>query len=223
HPTALFSDKNVGTGKTVTVTGLTISGPDAGNYVANSSAFSTADITRRNLTIAATAASKLYDGNTTAVVSLTDNRIPGDALVITFGAANFADANAGNGKTITVTDLSVSGAAAGNYSANTIATALANLTAVTLTVRADDKTRVYGEANPALTASYSGFVNGDTASVLSGAPGLNTAADVTSSVAGSPYVIIASAGTLSAANYAFAFVNGALTITPAPLSVSVDD
>src|SRR6185503_2665912 len=38
HPTALFSDKNLGTGKTVTVTGLTISGPDAGNYVANSSA-----------------------------------------------------------------------------------------------------------------------------------------------------------------------------------------
>src|SRR5207245_1410706 len=37
-----------------------------------------------------------------------------------------------------------------------------------LTVTADNKTKVYGQANPAFTASYSGFVNGDTASSLGG-------------------------------------------------------
>ena len=31
-----FDDKNVGTGKTVTVTGLSLSGADAGNYVLSS-------------------------------------------------------------------------------------------------------------------------------------------------------------------------------------------
>ena len=32
----------------------------------------------------------------------------------------------------------------------------------TLTVTADPRSRVYGAANPVFTASYSGFVNGDT-------------------------------------------------------------
>ncbi|MDP9196732.1 MAG: filamentous hemagglutinin N-terminal domain-containing protein, partial [Pseudomonadota bacterium] len=47
----------------------------------------------------------------------------------------------------------------------------------TLTVTADDKTREYGDANPALTTSYSGFLLGDDESILSGSPTLNTIAD----------------------------------------------
>ena len=35
-----------------------------------------------------------------------------------------------------------------------------------LTITADDQTKVYGAALPTLTASYSGFVNGDTAASL---------------------------------------------------------
>ena len=41
----------------------------------------------------------------------------------------------------------------------------------TLTVSANNTNRIYGAANPVFTAGYSGFVNGDTTSVLSGAPG----------------------------------------------------
>ena len=37
---------------------------------------------------------------------------------------------------------------------------------------------------PAFTASYSGFVNGDTAGVVSGSPGLTTAATAVSPVGG---------------------------------------
>jgi hypothetical protein len=40
----------------------------------------------------------------------------------------------------------------------------------TLTVRADDKTRYEGEANPGFTLTYSGFVTGDDASVLDTRP-----------------------------------------------------
>jgi hypothetical protein len=79
-----------------------------------------------------------------------------------------------------------------------------------LTVTADNKNRLYGAANPALTASYTGFVNGENASVLSGVPSLTTTANA-SSPPGS-YPIIAAAGTLSAANYGFVFVNGVLTV-----------
>src|SRR5262249_31648835 len=46
YVSATFSDKNVGSGKTVTVNGISISGPDAGNYsLASTTATTTADIT----------------------------------------------------------------------------------------------------------------------------------------------------------------------------------
>ena len=40
------------------------------------------------------------------------------------------------------------------------------MTPAALTITADDKSKVYGAALPTLTASYSGFVNGDDASSL---------------------------------------------------------
>ncbi len=83
----------------------------------------------------------------------------------------------------------------------------------TLTVTANDKTKVYGAANPTLTASISGLVNGDTAAVVSGAPVLSTTATTGSSPGNYPITI--SAGTLAAANYTFAFVNGTLSVTKA--------
>ena len=78
---------------------------------------------------------------------------------------------------------------------------------------ADDKTRAAGQANPTLTASYSGFVGGETlaTSGVTGTPALST---TTTNVAGT-YPITAAQGTLSAANYSFSFVNGVLTVTPA--------
>ena len=82
-----------------------------------------------------------------------------------------------------------------------------------LRVVADSKWRVVNTSNPTLTVSYSGFVNGETSSVLSGAPSLSTTA-VTGSPLGS-YPITVSAGTLSAVNYSFTFVNGTLSVVPA--------
>ena len=65
-----FANKNVGTGKTVSVTGITISGTDAGNYTFNTTASTTADITARALTVTATGVNKVYDGTTAATVTL---------------------------------------------------------------------------------------------------------------------------------------------------------
>jgi hypothetical protein len=68
-----------------------------------------------------------------------------------------------------------------------------------------------GAALPAFTASYTGFVNGQGAAVLSGAPSLTTTAS-SSSPAGT-YTITAAPGNLSSPNYSFSsFVNGTLTI-----------
>ncbi|HEX4006354.1 MAG TPA: MBG domain-containing protein [Acidobacteriaceae bacterium] len=82
-----------------------------------------------------------------------------------------------------------------------------------LTVRAVSASRAYGVANPTLTDTFTGFVNGDTQSVVSGAAALSTTATSASTVGSFP--ITAAQGTLSAANYTFGFVNGTLTVTQA--------
>ena len=87
-----------------------------------------------------------------------------------------------------------------------------------LTVTANNASRDYGTANPTLTSGYAGFLNGDTASILSGAPSVATTATATSSTGS--YPITATTGTLAAANYSFNFVNGTLTITNAMPMVS---
>ena len=66
---ASFASKNVGTVKPVLVSGITISGTDAGNYTVNTTASSTADITAKTLTVSATGINKVYDGTTTATVT----------------------------------------------------------------------------------------------------------------------------------------------------------
>src|SRR5207248_7114269 len=54
YTTATFADKNVGTGKTVSVSGITISGTDAGNYsLTATTASTTADISAKALTVTA--------------------------------------------------------------------------------------------------------------------------------------------------------------------------
>jgi hypothetical protein len=80
-----------------------------------------------------------------------------------------------------------------------------------LVVRADNKSRVYGQTNPVFTVSYSGFVNGESSSVLGGALVCNTGANSTSPIGN--YAIAPSG--LSSANYTINYAIGTLTITPA--------
>jgi len=134
YTTAAFADKNVGTGKTVGVSGISVSGTDAGNYTVAMSASATADITARSLTVSAVGVNKAYDGTTAATVTLLDDRIEGDELTASYTSAQFADAQAGNGKAISVSGISVNGTDAGNYTANTEAATVADITAATLTV-----------------------------------------------------------------------------------------
>ena len=132
--TASFSDKNIGTGKTVTATGLGLSGADAGNYTVNSTATTTANIAPRTLTVTASASNKVYDSTTAATVSLSDDRVSGDVLTVSYTSATFANKNVGTGKTVTVSGISITTGDAGNYSlASNTATATANITALGIT------------------------------------------------------------------------------------------
>ena len=53
------------------------------------------------------------------------------------------------------------------------------VTPAPLTITANNQTKAYGAAVPALTASYTGFVNGDTSASLTTQPTLTTTATVT--------------------------------------------
>jgi hypothetical protein len=85
------------------------------------------------------------------------------------------------------------------------------VTPAVLTVKANNLSGSSGQPLPTLTYTITGFVNGDTQSVVSGAPVLATTATRTSPPG--VYPITISQGTLAAQNYTFTFVNGTLTLT----------
>jgi hypothetical protein len=99
-----------------------------------------------------------------------------------------------------------------NYDTPGQKTVSINVMKASLTITADTRVKLFGDPNPSLTFTPTGFVNGDTASVLSGVPSLTTTATQSSPVGSYPITI--TQNTLTAADYAFSFVNGTLNITP---------
>ena len=101
--------------------------------------------------------------------------------------------------------------AATNYDFTTFTPGTLTVGTAHLTVTADAKTKLYGQDDPALTAAISGFVNGDTSSVVSGSGAPSTTATAASPVGS--YTIMVAQGTLAAANYDFTtFTPGTLTV-----------
>ena len=86
-------------------------------------------------------------------------------------------------------------------------------------VTADNQSRGYGSANPALTFKYSGFVNGDNESALLTVPVTVTAATAQTGVGN--YDITLNGAT--AKNYSFNYVKGVLSITKVPLTITAQD
>ena len=84
-------------------------------------------ITPRPISVTAVGKNKSYDGTTFASVIYNDNRINGDNLTVT-GTAAFSDPNPGDDKPVSVTDIRLSGTAAGNYTLqNTFAFTIADI------------------------------------------------------------------------------------------------
>src|SRR5439155_14955964 len=96
YSAAAFADKNVGSAKTVSASGISVSGADASNYLlASSSATTTANITAKGLTVSGiTANNKVYDATTTATLNLGGAAlmgvVSGDDVTMSTGAASGA-------------------------------------------------------------------------------------------------------------------------------------
>jgi hypothetical protein len=180
---------------------------------------------------------------TTASLSITannDTKVYGQAKTYGAGSTAFTSSGLKNSETIGSVTLSSTGAAAtagaGNYpivaSAATGGTFTPSnysityndgtlaVSAATLTVTASSPTVTYGSAVPTITPGYSGFQNSDAAASLTTQPTCTTAYTVTSAVGSLP-ATSCSGG--ASANYSFSYVNGSVTVTQAPLSITANN
>ncbi|HOZ90078.1 MAG TPA: MBG domain-containing protein, partial [Bacteroidia bacterium] len=114
--------------------------------------------------------------------------------------------------------IKVNGGTSSNYTLTKIPGTL-TIKKVVLIATADNKSKVYGTANPPLTISYTGFVNGEGVDSIASLPFAATNATVLSGVGN--YAIALTGG--SDNNYSFTKVNGTLSITKANLVAKADN
>ena len=116
--TAAYDNKNVGTGKTVTFTGFSLTGDQAHNYnLVSQPASVTADITAKEITLTVSVKDKDFDGTTKAeldTVTHTDF-VAGDDVELVSGEPSFAYPCVRADIPIRFTDFRLTGTDAGNY------------------------------------------------------------------------------------------------------------
>jgi len=161
---AVFADKNVGAGKTVTISGLTIGGADAGNYSLTQPT-TTANITARDITVKAINSSKTYDGTTTS---------PGVPSVISGSLASgdtvawtqiFDNKNVGTNKTLTAAGAVSDGNSGNNYNITFTTVSTGTITTRAITVTAVTNTKAYDGTTSSTgmpTLTFGTLATGDT-------------------------------------------------------------
>jgi len=127
-------------------------------------------VTPSVLTFVAAGTDRVYDGTNLATVTLTDNRFAWDAATLStaYGTATFFDKNAAVAKPVNVTGITLTGAAAGNYTFNTATATTATITPAALILSAVTDTKVYdGGMTSSLVPTLTGTIySGDNLSVL---------------------------------------------------------
>ena len=229
-----------GTGTTATAFGsypVTPSGQTSSKYVLNYVS-GTLNITKAPLSITADALpgtgandvfSKVYDGLVyTGFTVRYDGFVNGETSAVLTGTPTFSGTgttatNVGNGYIVTP-----GGQTSGNYNITPVNGTL-NITKAPLTITADALpgtgandvfSKVYdGLVFSPFTVRYSGFVNGETSSVLGGTLSFSGTGS-TAVNAGNGYVV--TPGGQTSNNYLISFVDGSLNITKAQLSVTAN-
>jgi hypothetical protein len=150
--------------------------------------------------------SGFVDGDTSAVVSGNPILTPGATSASPVGTYS-----------INVTQGSL---AATNYAFPNLVNGTLTVNQAPLTVTAASQSMTYGGTVPTPTYTITGFVNGDTSAVVSGAPTLTPGATSSSPVG--TYAISVTQGSLAATNYDFPnLVNGTLTVNQASTTMAL--
>jgi filamentous hemagglutinin family protein len=207
----------------------------ASNYqlpATSRSASNSVTLSKANLTLAPVTDSKTYDGTQTSTATVgVSGKAASDTVTV---AEEFASKNAmgSNASTLVIrsgyTILDGSSAdMSGNYTITANGTASGTIGKAHLTVTADNQTRLYGQSNPTLTETISGFVNGETlasSGVTGSANAVGTIAATPNTAVGQAAIAASTIGLL-ASNYDFAAstTDGTLTINKAHLTVTADN
>jgi len=173
--TAVYSDKHVGTAKSVTATNFVLGGADKDNYLVSTlQATASGSILAKELSVSFSTnpvISKNYDGTTEITIPegkyQLEGIVAGDDVSI-IGVASFDNKNIGFGKTITVDEIGLLGADKNNYSlVSQTATTSGQIIPATVTVALQNTpvTKVYdATASATLSANnyiVTGLVSGD--------------------------------------------------------------
>jgi len=225
-----FANANIGTGKTVTVTGYTLSGTGASNYTLTQPTGLTANITAAPLTISGiTASDKIYNGSTAATLAGTatlSGVVAGDNVTLSgTGSGTFANANVGNTKAVTVTGYTISGTSSGNYTLTQPAGLTANITTAPLSITATNVAKTYGSSLTGAAGSTaftsSGLIGTETIGTVTITYGTGAlATDGAASYTGSVTPSAATGGTFLASNYSITYNAGNITVNPAALTIT---
>jgi hypothetical protein len=136
------------------------------------------------------------------------------------GAATTTATSSTGAGTATITS-GVGNLTAANYDFSNLVNGTLTINKAPLTVTANNASKTYGDANPSLSTTVSGFVNGEILAT-SGVAGTGVATTTaTTTTAVGTAVITAGVGSLTASNYDFShLVDGSLTIQAAPAQPS---
>ncbi len=212
----VYSDVNVGTGKTLSVGAYTINdGVGGNNYTVTTVVNTTGAITQATLTITATTNTKTYDSTTAAAALPTVTGLKGNDS-ISGQAETYNNANAGLLKILSVSTYTLN-TNGNNYSVVLNATT-GVITAAPLTITATTYTKTYDSTTSAAALpTVSGLVGSDSISGLVEVFN-NANAGATKAISVSAYTI--NDGN-SGGNYAVMTVaNTTGTITKAPLTIT---
>jgi filamentous hemagglutinin family protein len=218
-----------GTTSATTTTGVgtasisaSTSGLTASNYDFSAGNSGTLTINKAHLTVTANDQTRLYGQTNPTFTETITGFVNGDnSSVISGTATGSTTATSATGVGTATITASNGNLSAANYNFNNLVNGVLSINPATLTVTADNQTRLYGGVNPTFTETISGFVNGENSSLVIGTGTASSKATSTTGV-GSAVITPSNKG-LSAANYTFNnLVNGALTIKPVTLTVTAD-
>ncbi len=199
--------------------GATLSGTSADDYtVTYTSAAEDFTVTQAPLTITASSASMTY-GSAPPTITPAYSGFVNEDSVSSLSTKPTCSTTATSSSPVSPPTYgsSCSGAVDPNYSIGYIIGTVTVDTAA-LTITAISGSMTYGGTVPAVMPSYSGFVNGDGPTSLATKSTCSTTA--TSSSPASPPAYTSSCSGATDSNYTIGYVNGTMTIDPAPLAVT---
>lgn len=170
YAAATFADKNVAIGINVSVTGISLTGADAGKFTLSSTtASTTANITAKALTVTGITDNKTYDGTTAAnlntAAAALSGVVGGDTVTLDTSSAAvdvYGSKNVGT-YTVNVSGLTIGGASAGNYTLTQPTLTNATISAKNLTASVTASDKAYdGTTTATVTLSSADIVGGDT-------------------------------------------------------------